>query len=259
MTSAGFGSEAAKLSDIRKVLESTDTLDKPLGAKYLTAITEMENVIFSLHRFGKIDSQDILLSDDIKFLQNAFCDYETSLEERNALEAISGAGKNVFGDRVLSRTVDYAITEGKFAGIGKNDKVLVVGSGPFPETAIAYAESFRCNVTCVEKELRFCEISRELIETLGLSEKIKVANCSGEHADVSGFDKVLVTILTKNRGEVLKNVSRYGAEIIARTSFGSSCLIYEPIGREQLEMFHEKRSLIRWGKNFTSSLLLEKK
>jgi len=255
----GFSYEASKLSDIRKVLESIDALDKPLGSKYLASITEMENIIFSLHRFGKIDAQDILRLDDIKFLQNAFCEYETSLEERNALEAINGKGKNIFGDRVLSRTADYAIAEGKFADIGKNDRVLIVGSGPFPETAIAYTRSFGCNVTCVEKEPQFCRISRELVEALGLSEKIKIVNCAGENADVSGFDKVLVTILTKNRGEVLKNVSGSGAEIIARTSFGSSCIIYEPIDSGQLEMFHEKRSLIRWGKNFTSSLLLERK
>lgn len=251
-----FSSEAAKLSGIRKTLESAYPLEKTWGKKRSEAIRELENLVFSLHSFGDIDIRDVFSRSDIKFFQNAFCDYETSLEERRALEAINGE-RNVFTDRVLSRTFDYSIEEGKMAGIGKNDKVLVIGSGPFPETAMSYAKSFGCAVRCIERERRFSRISTELVESMGLSEMIEVINADGKNADVTGFDKILVTILTKDKPVVLDNARSSGAQVIARTAFGSSCLIYEPIAKAQLERFVSIGRLIRWGKNFTSSLLLE--
>lgn len=250
-----MNAEISLLKDILPIKRRLERLSQKDFDGISAEIKILEDILFGMHVHKEFDVESVVPPHVISFFRKAFCDYETALEEKRALEAITG--KNVLSDRVLSRTSDYANAEGRMALIKKSDCVLVIGSGPFPETAITYSKDFGCNVTCLEKERGFCKISRELLDKIGLSDKIEVIDGNGENTDVSGFDKILVTVLTDNKAGVIGNLLSTDAEIIARTSFGSSRIIYEPIDDCHLGMFFQKGRLIRWGQNFTSTVFLE--
>lgn len=254
-------SDIAKLQEIKRKLETISPINQ-ITPEVSAAIKEFEEFVFHKHEHEDCHLPEYLSKDDIEFFQKTFCEYETLLEENKAQELLShkcSADECLYEDRVLARTFDYAIAEGKMAKITENDHILVIGSGPFPETAIGYALAFKCKVTCVEKVDSFVNISKQVIEKLGLSDKINVVHGLGEYADLKEFTKVLVTILSNPKSQIIENVMKSNADIIVRTAFGSSRLVYESVSFSDLNGFEIKDELIRWGKNFTSSILLKRR
>lgn len=255
-------SEISRLMEIKKKLARFYPLkSKELPGEFVEAIKEFEEFVFHKHEHKDCHLPEFVTRDDIEFFQNVFCEYETILEENKAMELLDhkcDVNQCLYEDRVLARTFDYAIEEGKMAEFTENDKVLIIGSGPFPETAIGYALAFKCKVTCLEKIPEFVDISRKVIEKLGLSDKISVIEGLGEQSNVKDFTKILITILSKPKTKIVENILGSNADIIVRTAFGSSRLVYDSLSFSDLDGFEIKNELVRWGKNFTSSILLQK-
>lgn len=254
-------------SDIEKLAKIKIKLQKlypvrRLSRKLVKNVKVFEHFVFVRHKHEECKLADITSEKDLAFFRKFFCEYETLLEKNKALELINhrcSAKHCLYKDRVLSRTFTYAEMEGKMANVTEKDKVLFIGSGPFPETAIGYAMKFNCNVVCLDKNKLFVDISRKVIQKLGLSEKISVVHGTPDKIDVSGFDKILVAALAVPKGDIIKELEKSDADIILRTSFGSSKLVYIPVENALLTKFRIKKKFIRWGKNFTSSILIKKK
>ncbi len=220
---------------------------------------DLERLVFTLHKYRYNWAPVEIPEEDVELLRNAFEYYETTLEKKKAIELLNRSElgpRSLAEDRLIERTLSYAAAEGRMAKITGNDRILIIGSGPFPETAICYAKEFGCKVVCVDMNQEFVDVSRKLVEKLGLSDRIEVVQGFGQEMDYSGFTKVLVTILTKSKGSILERLKESKAEIIVRTSYGASELVYRPFEKENLLPFVEKDRLVRWGMNFTSSLIL---
>lgn len=119
----------------------------------------------------------------------------------------------------------------------KNHRILFVGSGPLPLTAILLAKEYGANVTIMEIDKEVCEISQKLINTLGLSKKIKVINENGAHyAGYKRFNVIFVAALAgttaKCKHSIFKKIKTSGAKgchVIARTSHGKRKILYNPL------------------------------
>jgi len=254
-------SDVKKLNRIKGRLEALYPIKKITG-KLARDVREFEKFVFVRHRHEDCDLADLIPKSELEFFHRFFEDYETLLEKEKAKDLIEHkctAKHCLYKDRVLSRTFSYAEAEGKMAGIKKTSKVLVVGSGPFPETAIGYALAFGCNIVCLEKRGPFVKMSRKVIEKLGLGEKIEIVQGTTGKVRHLKFDKVLVTALSAPKSEILNDLKKPNCDIILRTSFGSSKLVYAPVDADDLKNFEVKAKFVRLGKNFTSSILIKKK
>ena len=118
---------------------------------------------------------------------------------------------------------------------------------------------FGCNVTCLEKDTKYALISRRVLNRLKLNDRIKVVNGSIGDVDLKGFDKVFVAVLAFPKSRILKSLERSDADVVVRTAFGSSVLAYAPLEKQLLDNFTIKGHLIRWGKNFASSIFIRPK
>jgi len=218
--------------------------------------------VFKLHKHRDCTLPATLPKRDLRFFQKFFGEYETALEKKKAREFILHMCDEhdcLVETDMLSRTVNYAAVEGRMAKIGKDDRVLIIGSGPFPETAICYAKVFGCKITGIDNDIEAVRLSRKVVKKLGLSKQIQILHKADNQIAKEGFTKVLVTILSQPKARIIKGLEGYDSDIIVRTVVGLNELVYEKVDPKLLRGFDVIDSLTRWNKNINSSLLIRSK
>ncbi|MDM7916351.1 MAG: nicotianamine synthase family protein, partial [Candidatus Eisenbacteria bacterium] len=160
------------------------------------------------------------------------------IESSFAAMALSG------GDAVLARidgiTENYLVRyeelarkEIALAGMTGRDRVLFIGSGPLPITAIEYHRQTGCEVDCVDFSPQAIDTSHEVLGRLRLDSAIHPQLLRGENVPAGGWTVVLVGVLARPKREIFENLARVcpdGCRVLARTTFGLRGLIYEPMG-----------------------------
>ncbi len=143
-----------------------------------------------------------------------------------------------FKDKWIKRTVSLAEEEGRYSEIAKDSKVLVIGSGPLPETAFALAQRFGCNVVCVDHSLTTVALSSFLVKRLGLANKIRIVFGDGTKFNCRGYTHIVVTSMSIPKKQILENVIKSAgkeAKIICRDADGIGGIIHEPINKAFLK------------------------
>lgn len=130
----------------------------------------------------------------------------------------------------LARYEHLAAAEIELAGISEGDRALFIGSGPLPITAIEYCWQTGCTADCVDIDRDAVTISTEIVERLGLRERMRCLHGPGQSCDVSKYDVVLVGVLAQPKQAILENLDTHaksGCRILCRTTYGLRQLIYE--------------------------------
>jgi hypothetical protein len=166
--------------------------------------------------------------------RDIFCRLETTIERSFASLTLGGGEALVLepdtiSENYLVRYEELARREIKLAGITARDRVLFIGSGPFPITAIEYCRQTGCTADCVDYVPEAVETSREAIHRLSLGARIRCHECRGEDFPAAEFSVVLVGVLAAPKQAIFDNLQTTcadGCRIIARTTFGLRQLIY---------------------------------
>ncbi|TYP74119.1 nicotianamine synthase family protein [Paenibacillus methanolicus] len=115
--------------------------------------------------------------------------------------------------------------------------IVFVGSGPMPLSAILIHLYTDVDVICLEMDDVAYNASRELLQRLGLENKVKVLHENGETFHYRAFRRVFVASLVSNKAAVLKQIKRTAHDplVAVRTAEGMRQLIYESVDEEQLD------------------------
>jgi len=169
--------------------------------------------------------------------QAAFADLEPMIERGVAAQAISGGG-SLLAERegltanYLARYEELARREAALAGMTSADRVLFLGSGPLPISAIEYCRQTGCAADCVDFVDDAIRVSREVIHASGLDGRLRCHVARAEHFSAAGYSVVVVGVLARPKAAILANVAASrseGSRVIARTTFGLRGLIYAPM------------------------------
>ncbi len=109
-------------------------------------------------------------------------------------------------------------------GITGTDRVLNIGSGGVPFTAMLLAEMTGARVTALDLDPHAAGRARELVATMGLSELIDVKVGDGCRISAAPFSAALVALQAEPKGDILRNLLCTGLE-------GFRAIIREPRGR----------------------------
>lgn len=82
----------------------------------------------------------------------------------------------------------------KMAGITANDKVLIVGCGPMPYTAIGYAEESNANIESIDKNSKVVESVNEFVQKNNLQNKFKIKYGDVLNFTISQYDVIVIGI-----------------------------------------------------------------
>ncbi len=107
----------------------------------------------------------------------------------------------------------------RLANVRNWDRVLCIGGGPIPCTAIEIAYQTNAHIHVIDIDNNAVKCARNVIRKLGLQDRITVINAKGQDIDIEPYDVVHVALQVSPKEEVLKNLwekSKEGNRIIVR-------------------------------------------
>ncbi|MSS75076.1 GNAT family N-acetyltransferase [Candidatus Pacearchaeota archaeon] len=235
-------------NDLKKRLESIEKrlVNQPITPssykekEFLATITELEDLVRD-KKFSSIAEEvarSTFFKEKCKRIRKIYEIFEVFLETEQYLANLDK--KLSIDNNQLKRTFEFAKREGEASGMNDKSHVLFVGSGAFPETALAYALTFNCQVTCLDYNVQAVSLSSKLIEKQGLQNKVKVLYGDATEFNYEGYTHIVVAALAHPKNEILTricNTCKSAVNIVCRTVEGIRSLIYEPADDLLLEHY----------------------
>ncbi len=174
----------------------------------------------------------------ISAIQRVYEQYETNLEFNFAARIIS---ENIpISEYPLYERFQRLInSEVAMADLSSKDRVLFIGSGPFPISAILIATLCNASVDCYDCSREACEISSRVISKLELSEKIRIFERNAQSVKLSTidtpgdygiYDVIVVALLAQPKENILHQLWKSlgpQPKVILRYSKGNRKVIYK--------------------------------
>jgi hypothetical protein len=224
-----------------------------------TLVVQFEQAVLD---YPTSDDQDLIdeLSPFFADLNLAYERYETELETE-------------FSEKLLKNRVElreYPLYK-RFAGLLSNeirllevdagDQVAMIGSGPFPISALILATAFGMRVIAVERNPNSASLSSRVVRHLDLEHAIQVACGYGQDLVAGEVHHAIVALLAKPKEAILSNVFKNYARcssIICRTSHGLRQALYAPAESRALLSYDIRDTHIATGDQTISSILLSR-
>lgn len=174
---------------------------------------------------------------ELAHFHNLYCYWETLLEKRFVKSLDQGVYRHIVDYPLYSRFERLIDREVGLLDGYMPQRVLFIGSGPMPITALCLQHRINARVDCLERDAEAIEESSVVLDRLECGDQIKVLHGLGEGFDVSEYDVILIALLAKPKRAILENIVRScrdDVRIICRTSEGSRCFFYEPTVQEAI-------------------------
>jgi|GEM_PF-458381 GNAT superfamily N-acetyltransferase len=226
------------------------------------SIMELEKFVFSFEPDDETAPSILedLTPEQVARLTDAYSVWETELEARFAHRVIRG--EVPVSDYLLYDRFETLLQrELALVRNGPPERILFIGSGPLPVSAIHMHYQTGSPVDCVDRDAGAVEISRQVIEKCGLGDSVRVFCDQGERYDVGEYDLILVALLAKPKKNILRNLrkrSKLDARILCRTSLQLRTLVYEPTDDSAVRGFHIGGLQVAEGEQTISTWLLER-
>lgn len=78
--------------------------------------------------------------------------------------------------------------------INSKDRILVIGCGPYPYTAMALAQMTKAEVVVIDKSLRIVKLASSVIHRKNLHHTVSIQQGDGVDYPMDDFDVIIVTI-----------------------------------------------------------------
>ena len=186
--------------------------------------------------------------------------FEVFLETSTYLDVLAG-GRDFLKDQFIGRTFEFAQKESLEAGFNAESKVIFIGGGPFPETAIAYSKQNNCEITVLDNNAEAVVLSTKIISELGLDKNIKIRYCDASEHDYSGYTHIVMAALARPKQVILRQICdtmHVDAVVVCRSVEGLREFIYEPANDDLLEHFTQQSKVYGDDKTIVHSLILKK-
>lgn len=225
--------------EIRKYIESLRDLDFQDMSSVFAAGAKLEELLLQV---DSIQSEFPIAPDSssIRRTQNLYEQFETNLEISFANDVLRNNAQ-LEEYKLYERFQRLIDAEVRLANIQTSDRVLFVGSGPLPISAILIANKTGAQVDCFDRSVEACETSRMIISKFGYSDQIRIIHQSAENIEISPdisagtygvYDVIVVALLAQPKEQILQQIWKsIDAEtrVVIRYSEGNRHLIYEGI------------------------------
>jgi tRNA(1-methyladenosine) methyltransferase and related methyltransferases len=140
-------------------------------------------------------------------------------------------------------------------------KVVFIGGGPLPLTLILLNRIFKAQCVSVEVLPEVAELSRKVVEKLGLESQIDIV--IGDETSLNDIDYtvVMVAALAEPKERVFANVWEVvdtTTPVLYRTYTGMRAILYSPVTEKATRGFHKEVMILPTGKVNNTSVLIRK-
>ena len=140
----------------------------------------------------------------------------------------------------------------ELANISSEDKVLNIGCGAMPFTAVYLAQLTGAEVWAVDRDQEVIERAKSCVRSLGLEDQIKVVEGDGADFTPGFFTAALVALQAEPKTEILENLldhSKDGARFVFRAARASFASQYDQLATKYKPNRQVKQKMITFDKS----------
>jgi GNAT superfamily N-acetyltransferase len=192
-------------------------------------------------------------------LNDAYSFWETNLERRFALKLLNGEAP--LSDYPLYGRRDGLVRrELSLVSDSWPDRILFLGSGPLPISAIHIHRQTGLPVDCVGQHRESVATAQLVLQKCKLDNSVR-AFCEEDGGyDVSAYGLIFLAASVRPKNSILRHLRkkcRLGCQILCRTTHGLRQLLYEAATDRDVRGFHMKGTQATEGDHTVSTWLLE--
>ncbi|MBP9818304.1 hypothetical protein KBC75_06190 [Candidatus Shapirobacteria bacterium] len=181
--------------------------------------------------------------------------YKTELETVLAHSFLNGDKK--FEELMSDRAKILIESEISIGRIEADDKMLFIGSGPLPMSAILYNKYAGCQIDCIEKDKNMVDISQKVLAKLGLAKSVNVYCKNGEKLKADKYDVIVVALLAKPKNKILESIftsMEPTTRVICRTADTTNKILYEETDKKLFDRYGFNKKNVAGTKQTVSSV-----
>ncbi len=129
------------------------------------------------------------------------------------------------------------------ASISPGDRVLLIGGGSIPCTAIEFAKRTQADIEVIDIDFKAVENAKNLVDKKGFNSRINIRLADGKKIDPKNYDVIHIAMQVKPKESVLRH-------ILDKSDSGLKVIVREP--RSYLKSFYSNIS-----KSFLKNYSLE--
>jgi hypothetical protein len=199
----------------------------------------------------------------LKLIRKFYLYIGARLESENAQEIIRSDNPEATLDtfHFYERYEGLLKNESKLAHFHDDKTFVFIGSGPLPLTLILFRKAFGCKCVGIEVQEDVAELSRKVIDKLGLSEGIEIIVGDENKLKEIDYDIVMVAAFAEPKDRVFSNVWEtvdITTPVLVRTYSGMRAILYAPLTDKDIRGFHKEVMLLPLGNTNNTSVLLRK-
>ncbi len=230
--------------------------------------SELHDIIMQLEKFILSGDQDEaaaaralegLSREAVARLNHAYAFWEHHLETQLANRMIQGAA-DISEFPLYERFAALVRSELALISNSRPRRILFVGSGPLPLSAVLIHRLTGSAMDCVGRDAHSAAVSRQVLEQCAIHGAVRVLCEMQAGYPVSEYDLVFIDLHAKPRKAILRTLrkrGRPGCQVLCRTAHGVRQLVYEPAADHDMRGFHRKGQHIAHGPQTVSTYLLE--
>jgi len=156
------------------------------------------------------------------------------IQARNLVQAGDGRARL---QRTIEQETYWALGEELRSALENSRRIMVVGSGPLPLTALCIGSTLDVRVTCVERDAECHDLGRQLIAMSGLEHKFESINADIlDLTELDGYDAIVGVVLlgVSTGGQQESTKATIAHHIIDRMLPGMRMVLRDPHGLGKL-------------------------
>lgn len=207
------------------------------------ALTSIKNVVkryLQDEKMSQLLLNHPLIQEKIGEFREQWQAYEREFEKQFVEQFFNDDKKEFYSH--IERNLELAKREGVMADITKNTRVLVMGGGALPMTAITYNNVFNAKCRCIDIDQNAVEISSNLLRCMGLEQDIHPEYGDATSYPLEDIDVAIITTHCRPKNLVFKHIAEHSkrVKVIARNPINLSRLLYHEFTPQDIEAFELK-------------------
>ncbi|WP_297979902.1 nicotianamine synthase family protein [uncultured Methanobrevibacter sp.] len=263
-----------KIEEIANQLSGYSDLDNiGISALDSTDIDEITKILDEIEVIAHdkeidFDSAKHILDDEkmnnaLKLIRKFYVYIGARLERENALKILeSDNPKEVLDSfHFYDRYIGLIENEMQLAKFDENKTFVFLGSGPLPLTLIMFNMVTNCKGIGIEQDEEVAELSRKVLNKLGLDEDISIITGDEKTIADLDYDILMIAAFAEPKDRVFSTVWDIVDEktpVLYRTYSGMRAILYSPVTEKDTRGFHKEVMLLPKGKTNNTSVLIRK-
>ncbi|MDR2545193.1 MAG: methyltransferase [Methanobrevibacter sp.] len=185
------------------------------------------------------------------------------LEKENVLKILKSddPASTLCSFHFYDRYTGLIENESQLVKFNKDKTLVFIGSGPLPLTLVMFNKLFKCKCVGIEVQTEVADLSRKVIEKLGLKEDIEIIVGDEKSIKNLDYDILMVAALAEPKERVFANIWDFVTEktpVLYRTYTGMRAILYSPVTEKDTRGFHKEVMILPTGNTNNTSVLIRK-